>query len=130
MASLSVNARDAFPDPRKTVQFMEGMQKLFVIGGASKENQQFAMLQLQQSLASGRLQGDEFRSITENAPILQDMIAKTMKVSRGELKQLSAQGEITADIIKRAIFENMDEINDKFESMPKRWSDHFTDFKM
>lgn len=129
VASLSVNARDAFPDPRKTVQFMEGMQKLFVIGGASKENQQFAMLQLQQSLASGRLQGDEFRSITENAPILQDMIAKTMKVSRGELKQLSAQGKITADIIKRAIFENMDEINDKFESMPKRWSDHFTDFK-
>lgn len=129
VASLSVNARDAFPDPRKTVQFMEGMQKLFVIGGASKENQQFAMLQLQQSLASGRLQGDEFRSITENAPILQDMIAKTMKVSRGELKQLSAQGEITADIIKRAVFENMDEINDKFESMPKRWSDHFTDFK-
>lgn len=129
VASLSVNARDAFPDPRKTVQFMEGMQKLFVISGASKENQQFAMLQLQQSLASGRLQGDEFRSITENAPILQDMIAKTMKVSRGELKQLSAQGEITADIIKRAIFENMDEINDKFESMPKRWSDHFTDFK-
>lgn len=129
VASLSVNARDAFPDLRKTVQFMEGMQKLFVIGGASKKNQQFAMLQLQQSLASGRLQGDEFRSITENAPILQDMIAKTMKVSRGELKQLSAQGEITADIIKRAIFENMDEINDKFESMPKRWSDHFTDFK-
>lgn len=129
VASLSVNARDAFLDPRKTVQFMEGMQKLFVIGGASKENQQFAMLQLQQALASGRLQGDEFRSITENAPILQDMIAKTMKVSRGELKQLSAQGEITADIIKRAIFENMDEINDKFESMPKRWSDHFTDFK-
>lgn len=129
VASLSVNARDAFPDPRKTVQFMEGMQKLFVIGGASKENQQFAMLQLQQSLASGRLQGDEFRSITENAPILQNMIAKTMKVSRGELKQLSAQGKITADIIKRAIFENMDEINDKFESMPKRWSDHFTDFK-
>lgn len=129
VASLSVNARDAFPDPRKTVQFMEGMQKLFVIGGASRENQQFAMLQLQQSLASGRLQGDEFRSITENAPLLQDMIAKTMKVSRGELKQLSAQGEITADIIKRAIFENMDEINGKFESMPKRWSDHFTDFK-
>lgn len=129
VASLSVNARDAFPDPRKTVQFMEGMQKLFVIGGASKENQQFAMLQLQQALASGRLQGDEFRSIIENAPILQDMIAKTMKVSRGELKQLSAQGAITADIIKRAIFENMDEINDKFERMPKRWSDHFTDFK-
>lgn len=129
VASLSVNARDAFPDPRKTVQFMEGMQKLFVIGGASKENQQFAMLQLQQALASGRLQGDEFRSITENAPILQEMISKTMGVSRGELKELASQGKITADIIKRAIFENMDEINGQFEKMPKRWSDHVTDFK-
>ena len=106
VAGLSVNARDAFPDPRETVGFVEGLQKLFVIGGASAENQKFALLQLQQALASGRLQGDEFRSITENAPILQDMIARTMGVSRGELKQLAAEGAITADIIKNAVMGN------------------------
>ena len=129
VADLSTNAKDAFPDPRKTVEFVEGMQKLFVIGGAPKANQQAAMLQLQQALASGRLQGDEFRSITENAPILQDMIAKTMGITRGELKKLSTEGKITSDIIKRSILDNMDEINGRFEQMPKKWGDHFTDLK-
>lgn len=129
VASLSVNARDAFPDPRETVGFVEGLQKLFVIGGASAENQKFALLQLQQSLASGKLQGDEFRSITENAPILQDMIAKTMGITRGELKELSTQGAITADVIKKAVLDNADEIEERFARMPKTWADHMTDIK-
>lgn len=129
VASLSVNARDAFPDPRETVGFVEGLQKLFVIGGASAENQKFALLQLQQALASGRLQGDEFRSITENAPILQDMIAKTMGITRGELKDLSTQGAITADIIKKAVLDNADEIEERFGRMPKTWADHMTEIK-
>lgn len=129
VASLSVNARDAFPDPRETVGFVEGLQKLFVIGGASAENQKFALLQLQQSLASGKLQGDEFRSITENAPILQDMIAKTMGITRGELKELSTKGAITADIIKKSVLDNADEIEERFARMPKTWADHMTDIK-
>lgn len=129
VASLSVNARDAFPDPRETIGFVENLQKMFVIGGASAENQKFALLQLQQALASGRLQGDEFRSITENAPILQDMIAKTMGVSRGELKKLSTQGEITADIIKQAVLGNADEIEARFAKMPKTWANHMTDIR-
>lgn len=129
VASLSVNARDAFPDPRETVGFAEGLQKLFVIGGASAENQKFALLQLQQSLASGKLQGDEFRSITENTPILQDMIAKTMGITRGELKELSTQGAITADVIKKAVLDNADEIEERFARMPKTWADHMTDIK-
>lgn len=129
VASLSVNARDAFPDPRETIGFVEGLQKLFVIGGASAENQKFALLQLQQALASGRLQGDEFRSITENAPILQDMIAKTMGITRGELKDLSTQGAITADIIKKAVLDNADEIEERFGRMPKTWADHMTKIK-
>ena len=64
---VSQSAHDAFPDPRKAVEFMEGIQKVFAIGGASKEAQKNAMLQLTQGLASGQLQGDEFRSIAENA---------------------------------------------------------------
>ena len=129
VAGLSVNARDAFPDPRETVGFVEGLQKPFVIGGASAENQKFALLQLQQALASGRLQGDEFRSITENAPILQDMIARTMGVSRGQLKQLAAEGAITADVIKNAVLGNSAEIEERFAQMPRKWSDHLTSMK-
>ena len=126
VSQLAMSAHDAFPDPREAVDFMEGVQKLFVIGGSSKEAQKNAMLQLTQGMASGQLQGDEFRSIAENAPLIENIIAKTMGVSRGELKQLAAEGKVTAEVIKKAIGENMEEINAQFETMPKRWGDHFT----
>lgn len=93
VSQLAMSAHDAFPDPREAVDFMEGVQKLFVIGGSSKEAQKNAMLQLTQGMASGQLQGDEFRSIAENAPLIENIIAKTMGVSRGELKQLAAEGK-------------------------------------
>lgn len=126
---LTLNAREAFPDPREAVSFIEGTQKLFVVGGASKENQKNVMLQLTQAMTSGRLQGDEFRSISKNAPMIQNILAKSMGVSRGQLKQLASEGKITADVIKTAIIGNMAEINAQFEAMPKKWGDHFTDLK-
>lgn len=127
VARLATSAQEAFPDPRKAVDFMEGVQKLFVVGGADAGAQKNAMLQLTQALASGRLQGDEFRSISENAPVIQDIIAKHLNITKGQLKELSTAGELTASVIKDAILSNMDEINEKFDRMPKTWANHFTD---
>ncbi len=129
VAQIATSAHDAFPDPREAVTFMEGIQKVFAIGGASKESQKFAMLQLTQALASGQLQGDEFRSIAENAPMIENIIAKSMGVSRGELKKLASQGEITADVIKNAIMRSMPEIEAQFAQMPKTWGDHMQSIK-
>ncbi|WP_127160660.1 tape measure protein [Veillonella sp. VA137] len=129
VTQLSMSAHDAFPDPREAVGFMEGIQKLFVIGGASKASQKNAMLQLTQGMASGQLQGDEFRSIAENAPIIENMIAKTMGVSRGELKQLAADGKVTSEVIKKSIMDNMPEIEAQFAKMPKTFDDHMTELK-
>src|SRR5690606_1387445 len=81
------------------------------------------MYQLTQAMAAGKLQGDEFRSIMENAPMLADAIAKFTGKSKGELKEMSAKGEITADIIKAALFMAADDINKKFETMPKTFGD-------
>ena len=86
VSKLAINARDAFPDPAEVVGFTEGIQKLFAVGGASVAEQKSAMLQLTQALGSGRLQGDEFRSISENAPMLLNMISKELGVTRGEVK--------------------------------------------
>lgn len=126
VSQLALSAKDAFPDPRQAVNFMEGVQKLFVIGGASKEAQKNAMLQLTQAMASGRLQGDEFRSIAENASLIENIIAEHMGVARGQLKELAAEGQITSDVIKNAILGSMDKIDAQFEKMPKKWGDHFT----
>lgn len=122
VGKIAMTARAAFPDPRQVIPFMEGIQKLFVIGGTPRQNQQDALLQLTQALGSGRLQGDEFRSIAEAAPLIEHMIAQEMGVAQGDLKQLGSEGKITADIIKAAILNNMDEINRQFAETPQTWS--------
>lgn len=125
VSKLAINARDAFPDPAEVVGFTEGIQKLFAVGGASVAEQKSAMLQLTQALGSGRLQGDEFRSISENAPMLLNMISKELGVTRGEVKALAAEGKITSAVIKDSILKHMGDIDDAFAKVPKRWGDHF-----
>lgn len=121
VGKIAMTAKSAFPDPRQVVPFMEGIQKLFVIGGTGVQQQADALLQLTQALGSGRLQGDEFRSIAEAAPLIESMIAKEMGVAQGSLKQLGSEGKITSDIIKSAILNNIDEINRQFEETPQTW---------
>ena len=118
VTKIGMTAKEAFPDSKQVVPFVEGIQKLFAIGGTGAQQQGDAMLQLTQALGSGKLQGDEFRSIAEAAPLIEQMVAKYMGVSQGALKDLSSKGEITADILKNAILSNMDEINSQFATMP------------
>lgn len=118
VTKIGMTAKEAFPDAKQVVPFVEGIQKLFAIGGTGAQQQGDAMLQLTQALGSGKLQGDEFRSIAEAAPLIEQMVAKYMGVTQGALKELSSKGAITADILKNAILSNLDEINSQFATMP------------
>lgn len=118
VTKIGMTAKEAFPDSKQVVPFVEGIQKLFAIGGTGAQQQGDAMLQLTQALGSGKLQGDEFRSIAEAAPLIEQMVAKYMGVTQGALKELSSKGAITADILKNAILSNLDEINSQFATMP------------
>lgn len=126
VSRIGLTAKEAFPDPQELVPFVENIQKLFTIGGTGAEEQKNAMLQLMQALGSGRLQGDELRSIAEAAPMLNQVIADYMGVSIGEIKQLGAEGKITADIIKNAMLSATDDINAKFDQIPLKWQDIWT----
>lgn len=129
VATLSQSAHDAFPDPKEAVDFAEKINKVMAIGGTTGENKKNAMIQLTQGLASGQLQGDEFRSIAENAPMIENIIAKTMGVSRGELKKLASEGKVTAEVIKRAMTDNADEIEVAYRKLPHTFADWATDIK-
>lgn len=118
VSKLGIMAKDAFSSNAEIVAFTELMNKNFAIGGASIQEQTAAMYQLTQAMAAGKLQGDEFRSIMENAPLLAQSIAEYMGKSVGELKEMSAEGLITADVIKNAMFASADETNAKFAEMP------------
>ncbi len=85
-AKLGLLAGDAFKDNKELVKFTELMNKSFKLSGASATEQQAAMYQLTQAMASGRLQGDEFRSIIENAPMLANAIGEYTGVGSEGLK--------------------------------------------
>ena len=121
--------KDAFTSNDELIAFTELVQKSFKLGGASSSEQSSALLQLTQAMAAGRLQGDEFRSIMENAPMIADAIAKYMGKPKGELKELAAEGAITADIIKNAVFDSAKNINDMFDDMPRTFGDAWNEIK-
>ena len=129
VAKLGVNAKDAFKSSDQIVKFGENMNKIFKLGGASSAEQSAGMLQLTQALASGKLQGDEFRSITENAPELIGILAEKLGKTRAEIKQMSTDGELTSDVIVNAVLDSTDKINNQFATMPLTWADVWTNIK-
>ena len=126
VAKLGLLAGDAFKSNDEMIAFSEMMNKSFKVSGASNQEISSATYQLTQAMSAGKLQGDEFSSIMENAPMLADAIAKYMGKSKGELKELSSEGAITSDIIKNALFSAADDINEKYEQMPKTFGDAMT----
>lgn len=129
VAKLGLLAGDAFSSNKEIVGFTDLLNKAFTVSGAGEQEKSSAMYQLTQAMSSGKLQGDEFRSIMENAPMLADAIAKYMGKSKGELKQLAAEGAITSDIIKAALFQAGDDINAKFAEMPMTFGQAATSIK-
>ena len=129
VAKLGLMAGDAFSSNKETIAFMEQVNKQFKIAGTSAAGIDAAMLQLTQAMGSGVLRGEEYNSILEQAPNIIQAIAKYLDVPKGQLKEMAADGKITADIVKAAMFACADETNAKFESMPKTWSDIWTSMK-
>ncbi|WP_338825230.1 tape measure protein [Glaesserella parasuis] len=100
------------------LQFTETMNKAMAVGGVSAEAQASALFQLSQALGSGQLQGDEFKTIAESAPIILDVLAEYMGKSRAEVKKLASEGQLTSKLIFDAFNGSTEKINQKFEQMP------------
>ena len=103
---------------KDNLQITETVSKALAIGGASAQEAEATILQLGQALGSGRLQGDELRSLDENASILMGHVAKYFKTNVAGLKQMGAQGELTSDEVMRAILSASGEIDKEFSKMP------------
>lgn len=121
VARFGNNARDAFGSSEEVVAFADLVQKQMTIAGASTQEAANAELQLSQALGSGVLRGDELNSIFEQAPNLIQNIADYLDVPIGQIREMASEGELSADVVKAAIFAAADDINGKFEQMPMTW---------
>ena len=129
VSKLGLMAGDAFGSSEEIIAFMEQVNKQFTIAGTEAAGIDAAMLQLTQAMGSGVLRGEEYNSILEQAPNIIQAIADYLEVPKGQLKDMAAEGQITADIVKAAMFAAADETNAKFESMPKTFSQIWTSFQ-
>lgn len=129
VARFGNNAGDAFSSSAEVVQFANLVQKQMTIAGASTQEAANAELQLSQALGSGVLRGDELNSIFEQAPNLIQNIADYLDVPIGKIRSMAQDGELSADVVKQAVFAATDEINANFESMPMTWGQMWTVFQ-
>ena len=129
VSKLGLMAGDAFSSSEEIIAFTEQLNKQFTIAGTEAAGIEAAMLQLTQAMGSGVLRGEEYNSILEQAPNIIQAIADYMEVPKGQLKDMAAEGQITAEIVKNAMFAAADETNAKFEAMPKTFSQIWTSFQ-
>lgn len=129
VSKLGLMAGDAFSSSEEIIAFTEQLNKQFTIAGTEAAGIDAAMLQLTQAMGSGVLRGEEYNSILEQAPNIIQAIADYMEVPKGQLKDMAAEGQITAEIVKNAMFAAADETNAKFESMPKTFNQIWTSFQ-
>lgn len=123
VAKLGLNAGNAFGgNMDQVIAFMEQVNKQFVIGGATAQEQSNAMIQLTQAMAAGALRGEELNSILDGAPGIARAIEKYMGIAEGSIKSVAQEGKVTAEVVKNAMFAMADETNAKFDSMPKTWA--------
>lgn len=132
VSRLGLMAKESFKSNDEMIRFSELMNMQFKIGGSSTTEQQSAMYQLSQAMASGRLQGDEYRSIIENAPLLarsiEDYMTNVVK-AKGTMKDWASDGLLTAEVIKASMFRAADETEARFKKIPLTYADIWTTFK-
>lgn len=126
VASLGNQAKNAFSSSTEIVGFGELLNKMFTISGLDSTGIESTMYNLTQSLSSGKLLGNDYRILKQNAPQMIQYIQDFYKVSRSKLDDMVSKGQITAEGIKQAMFAAANDINTKFDTMPMTWSQIWT----
>ena len=102
-----------------TLQLTELLGKAIKVSGASAQESTAAMLQFGQALGSGKLAGDELRSLMETAPYLMRQLADGIGVPVGALKKLGEEGKLTSDVVVAALGKAADQIDQDFQKFPQ-----------
>jgi len=125
---IAMNAKQLGLANNQVLQITDTVNKALRIGGGTTQQNEAAIIQFSQALASGRLQGDELRSLLENAPRLTKAVADGLGVTVGSLKKFGSEGALTADVIINALRNQGKVIDQEFSKMPVTIRSAFTYF--
>lgn len=118
VANLSMQAKDAFKDNQEAIYFSELLNKMFTISGTSKQGAESVMYNLTQAMASGVLRGQDLNAVMSNTPMILQQVADYMDVPMGKIRELAAEGQLSAQVVKEAMFAASEETEAKFAGMP------------
>lgn len=111
----------------RLVRLTETINKSFAVSGATAQEAANAITQLSQGLASGTLRGEEFNSVSEQAPEILRAVARETGLAYGELREFAAEGGITAELLVSALENASDTIDQKFASAVKTFGNYMTE---
>jgi tape measure domain-containing protein len=114
---LALNSKNLGLNQNQLLTITENVNKAIAISGADSIQASAGILQLSQAFASGRLQGDEFRSISENIPVILDILAQSTGIARGELKKMAGEGKLTSEVLAKALFEATSDLDSQFTKL-------------
>lgn len=123
ITQFGMAAGDAFKNTDEIIQFTELLNKQFTISGVKAEQQASVLFNMTQALSAGVLRGQDLNTIMQNMAPYAQMIADTLGVSKAEMRDLAAQGKISAQIMKDALLSNAEKINEQYEAMPYTFED-------
>lgn len=103
---------------KQTAAVVDAFATSLRISGASSAEASAATLQFAQAMGSGKLSGDEFRSMAENSPRFMKALADSMGVPSGALKTMAADGKLTADVVGNALIQSLDTLKSEAGSIP------------
>lgn len=112
--SMGSNANNA-----EILQFTKTIQQALVVSGAGAQEAKAALIQLSQGLAAGTLRGEEFNSVAEQAPVILEILQKSLGKTRGELRKMAEDGKLTPQLILAATKEAQEQIQAQYDQMPK-----------
>ena len=126
VAKLGTQAKDAFSDNGELIAFTEALNKSFAIAGADGQAVDSVMYNMTQALASGVLRGQDLNAVFSNAPNIIQNVADYLDVPIGKIRDMAAEGQLSASVIKNAMLAASGDINAQFESMPITWAQVWT----
>ena len=129
VTKLGLQAGKAFKGNDELIAFAEQLNKTFVISGTNATGIESTMYNLTQALSTGVLRGQDLNAVFSNAPQIVQNIADYLKVPIGKIRDMAADGKISAQIVKNAMLKAADETNAKFNKMPMTWNQVWTRMK-